>query len=142
MSPKLSVVPREDACEGAGKGAQVIQLPVTPKLHAIDGGRTDATHESTTDKTPYAPYQRPDIGIGHHKAQRHWEVRDSAREKVVGVLIGESYLEHLDHKVLAASTTVKRPDGVTMTITLTRNAYEKLVGTRLRVPTDIGEHDY
>ena len=142
MSRNLSLAPREDTCEGAGKGAEIIQLPVTPKLRAIDGGKTDATDNSITNKTPYAPRTRPNIGIGHHNAQRHWEIQDSARERVTGVLVSGKYLAHLDHNILAASTTVRRADGVLMTVELTHNAYEKLTGTRLRVPTDIGEYDY
>jgi len=148
MSPKLSIVRSDDACEGAGKGAQVIQLPVTSKLHAIEGGRTvdttkgDHEHTAIVNK-PHTPYVRPNIGVGHHNAQRHWEVQDKTRERVTGVMLGGVILNHLKgDEVLAATTTFRRADGVNVTIQLTHNAYEQLIGTRLRVPTDIGEYDY
>lgn len=147
MPPKLSIAPREDTCEGSRSKAKVIQLSITPKLHAIEGGQTTDTtethHESTIiDDGAYAPYIRPNIGVGHHNAQRPWEIQGSARKRVAGILIDGTYLEHLDHKILAATTTIQRADGVIVTVELTHNAYEKLTGTRLRVPTDIGEYDY
>ncbi len=143
MPAKLSIVRPDNGCEGAGKGAQIIQLPVTPKLRAIDGGKIDTVDDSITEKTPYAPYHRSDIGIGHHNAQRPWEVQRSTHDRVSGVMAGGVFIWHLaNDKFLAASTTVRRADGVMMTIELTRNAYEQLTGTRLRVPTDIGEYDY
>lgn len=147
MSRNLSLAPREDTCEGAGKGAEIIQLPVTPKLRAIDGGkpndRIGARHgDIAIDDGSYTSYVRPNLGKGHHKAQRPWEIRSSARENITGVLLDEIYLEHLDHEILAASTTFRRADGVMVTAALTHNAYEQLIGTRLRVPTDIGEYNY
>lgn len=147
MSPKLSLVPQEETCEGARRrDAQIIKLPVTPRLHAIEGGKNTAAETSNTsygiDENSYTPYHRPNIGIGHHNAQRYWETEDTSGRKV-DYIIGGARVETIDnHPMLAAETVIRRADGVQMVVQLTHNAFSELLKNRLRVPTDIPEDAY
>lgn len=144
MTPKLSIVRPSDTCEGTGKGAQIIQLPVTPKLHAIEGGKTSSANNIHVEvrTNTHTALKRPNIGIGHHNAQRHWEKEDTSGRKADSIIAG-TYVEAIDnHPILAAETIISRVDGVRVIVQLTHNAYAELLKNRLSVPTDIPEDAY